>query len=316
MKRTRTALLACALCLTAAPPAHAAFAPELSVGVEPATAGAAPSLTAAFAAPVADGAIERFTLSLPPGFTPAGSPGASSCRAAALRAQTCVPASVIGSFLGRAGPAGFAGTIHKTGTDTFGLLVSVLGGSVGQVVQGRMVPRDDGSLDLRIESLPALGISGLVLHFQDGDRALLRVPERCGSYTIDGKFTSWAGDLAIDRTTLAVTGCEGVPAVRVADVRMSRRAFRAPRTRRGRLRTIIAWHASRAVDHTNVRIERRRRGRWRVARVLVAGGRAGENTIRWDGRVRGRALRPGRYGVRVQPAGSAPARLLRFRVRR
>jgi hypothetical protein len=309
-------LLACALCLAAAAPAHAAFAPDLTIGVEPATAGASPSLTAAIDAPLAGGPIERFTLELPPGFTATGAPGASSCRLGELRAQACPADTAVGGFVGRAGPAGFAGVIHKTGPISFGLFLSLLGGSVGQVVEGTVVPRPDGSIELRFPDMPAVSITSLVLNLQGGPRSFVRVPAECGSYMIDGKFTSRAGELAIDRTTLPVTGCAGLAAVTVADVRMSRRAFRAPRTRRGRLRTIIAWHASRAVDHTNVRIERRRHGRWRVARVLVAAGRAGENTIRWDGRVKGRALRAGRYGVRVHPAGSAPAKLLRFRVRR
>ena len=317
MKRTRTALLACALCLLAAAPAHAAFAPDLSIGIEPATAGATPSLTAAIATLPADGTIERFTLTLPAGFTATGTPAASSCGRAALRARDCPPGSVLGGFVGRAGPAGpFAGEINKTGADTFGMFLSVLGSSVGQVVQGSVVPRPDGSLDLMVDHLPALPITSLILQFRAGERSLFRAPERCGGYAVDGKFTSRSGEFAIDRTILALTGCEGLPAVTVADVRLSRTKFRAPRTRRGRQRTLIAWQASRAVDHTNVRIERRKRGRWRVVEVLVAAGRLGPNRVRWDGRVKGRALRPGRYGVRVQPAGSAPAKLLRFRVRR
>ena len=94
---------------------------------------------------------------------------------------------------------------------------------------------------------------------------------------------------------------------------MSHTIFKAGGSKLG-YRTIVAWWAARSVDHTNVRIERRVRGRWRVLGVLVGAGNAGENKLRWDGRLRGRALRPGGYGLRIQPAGSAPSKLARFRI--
>ena len=42
-----------------------------------------------------------------------------------------------------------------------------------------------------------------------------------------------------------MTGCTGVPAVQVANLRMNRTRFRAGRS----YGTIIAWWASRAADH-------------------------------------------------------------------
>jgi hypothetical protein len=48
--------------------------------------------------------------------------------------------------------------------------------------------------------------------------------------------------------------------------------------------------------------------------VLVTGGDAGDNRVRWDGRLNDRALKRGSYGLRIQPSGSAPSRIVRFRI--
>ena len=154
----------------------------------------------------------------------------------------------MGTFNGRLGSSVvFEGTIHRTGANSFGMFVGVLGGAVGQVVEGTLSPRPNGALDLKLDRLPALPISNLTLRLWGSGLALIRTPAACGTYTIDGKFTSRQGELAIDRTLMPVTGCAGVPAVQVANVRFSAKRFRAGGSPYG-TRTIVAWWASRAVD--------------------------------------------------------------------
>lgn len=302
VKMARTAGIAAVLLLVAAVPARANFFPTLTLGIDPPTASSASSLTATVNQAAADTPIERFTLNLPSGFQPIGAPAAA-------------PGAQIGTVSGSVGgQVSFGGVIRKVAADRFAVVLNTLGGSLVQVIPGTLTRRADGSLDLKVDQLPALDITSLSFRFDGGGSALVRTPKRCGSYAIDGKFTSRRGEFALDRRTVAITGCHGVPAVRVANLRMSHRRFRAGGSRLG-YRTIIAWWASRAVDHTDVRIERKRHGRWRVLGVLVSNAYAGENHIRWDGRLRDRVLKPGRYGVRIQPAGSAPSRVLRFRVR-
>jgi hypothetical protein len=310
VRTARIAGLAVALCVCAAAPARADFMPDLTLGLEPPTASTAPALTATISQPVKDSPVERFTLNLPAGFELLGAPGAAVCSPVAMRAAACPAASRIGSVDGRIGAStGVSGALYKAGSDRFAAIVSALGGSIGQVVPGSISRRADGSLDLKLDQLPALALTRLTFSFDGGQHSLVRTPARCGAYDVDGKFTSRAGEFALDRTTVAVTGCSGVPAVQVANVRLSRTSFRA-----GAYRTIIAWWASRAVDHTNVRVERHVKGRWRVIGVLVANANAGDNIMRWDGRLRERALHRGTYGLRIQPAGSAPSRIVRFRV--
>jgi hypothetical protein len=315
VKRARNIGLAVSLCaLLSAAPARADFFPDLTVALAPANAATAPGLAATFTQPASDSAIERFTLSLPAGFTRLGAPGVPACSLASARAGACPAATRIGTVDGRVGTAvGFDGTIHKVSADRFAVIVSTLGGSIAQVVPASLTKRADGSLDLKLDQLPALALTRLTFRFYGGAAALVRTPSKCGDYAIDGKFTSRRGELALDRSVVAITGCRGVPAVQVENIRLSDDRFRAGGGFAG-YRTIIAWWAARQVDHTNVRIERRAKRGWRVVGVLVTGGSVGDNSVRWDGRLGERVLRPGTYGLRIQPAGSAPSRLVRFRV--
>jgi hypothetical protein len=314
VKMARIAGLAAALCFVTAAPAHAAFSPDLTVGLAPATAAGSPELTATVVQPATDTAIERFTLTLPAGFSAAGAPAASACTLALVRAGTCPPATQIGLFavqVGASAPA--TGTIHKTGANSFGLFVSALGGAVSQTVEGSLVQRASGALDLKLDQLPALPLTGLALRLWGGQWSLIRTPGECGNYTLDGKFTSRLGEFAIDRTLMAISGCAGAPTVTVANARLSDTRFKAGGSVYG-TRTTIEWWASQAADHTTLRIERRVDGTWRAVGGLVANGNAGDNFVRWDGRVRNRILKPGRYALRIQPAGSAPAQRVRFRI--
>ena len=316
VKLAHMAGLVAALCLAAAAPAHAAFSPDLKVGLAPPTAGTSPALTAAMSQLSADTPIERFTLALPAGFTLAGAPGASACAVSDLRAGACQPATQVGAFAARIGShVQFAGTIHKTGPTSFGMFMSVLDGAVSQAVEGSLTRRTSGAIDMKLDQLPAFPITILALRFWGGGHSFIRTPGQCGNYTIDGKFTSRLGELAIDRTLMPISGCAGVPAVQVANVRLSARRFKAGGSIYG-TRTVIAWWASRTTDHTDLRIERRKRGRWRKVGVLVAAGNAGDNAVRWDGRLKNRALKPGRYRMRIEPAGSTPAKRVRFRILR
>ncbi|MDO8187485.1 fibronectin type III domain-containing protein [Conexibacter sp. JD483] len=55
--------------------------------------------------------------------------------------------------------------------------------------------------------------------------------------------------------------------------------------------------------------------RWRAAGSLPLNGRAGANSVRFDGRLRGRALAPGRYRLTLTPAGGS-ATSVEFTVKR
>ena len=309
VQMARTAGLVAALFLVAAAPASAFF-PDLAVELSPPSVKKSPALTATISQPATDTPIERFTLSLPAGFTAKDAPGATSCDAGLLATNACPAESQIGTFSGSLG-----GTINKTGNETFGMYMSILGGAVSQVVHGSLVRRDNGTLDLVFEELPALPITNLVIHFAGGDRSLIRTPASCGEYILDGKFTSRRGELAIDRSKVEIGGCANVPVIRAENVRFSDRRFQAGGSPYD-ARTIIAWWLPQEVDHTNVLILRRVDGKWRKIGRLVGTGDEGDNKLRWDGRLHGDELKPGRYAIRIKPAGSNAGPRVGFRILR
>jgi hypothetical protein len=315
VQMARTAGLVTALFLVTAAPAGA-FVPDLSVELSPPSVGKSPALTATISQPATDTPIERFTLTIPAGFTAATAPGAAACGSAQLTTNTCDENTQVGDFAGHlSSSVPLDGTINKTGDETFGMYVSILGGAVSQVVRGSLVSRDDGTLDLMFDELPALSITDLVLRFAGGDRSLIHTPARCGDYTLDGKFTSRRGEFAIDRSAIEIGGCANVPIIRAENVRFSDRRFRAGGSPYSG-RTIIAWWLPQAVDRTNVLILRRADGRWRKIGRLVGTGNAGDNSLRWDGRLHGDKLEPGRYAVRIKPTGSNAGPRVGFRILR
>src|SRR5829696_7415816 len=97
VKMARMAALAATLFLVTVAPAHAAFSPDLTVGVTPATVQVGPLLDAVITQPFTDTPVERFTLTLPAGFTLASAPGAASCDPALLPAGACPADTAIGT---------------------------------------------------------------------------------------------------------------------------------------------------------------------------------------------------------------------------
>jgi hypothetical protein len=315
VQMARTAGLVAALFLVIAAPARAFF-PDLGVDLSPPSVDRAPALTATISQPATDTPIERFTLTIPAGFTTATAPGAAACAPALLAANACPADTQIGDYTGFLGSnVPLDGTINKTGDGTFGLYLSLLGGAISQVVDGSVVRRSNGTIDLRVDELPALPITNLVLNFAGGDRSFIRTPARCGDFTFDGKFTSRRGELAIDRSEIPIGGCADVPVIRADNVRFSDRRFEAGSSPYN-ARTIIAWSLPEAVDHTTVLILRRTGGKWRKVGRLVGTGNEGDNSLRWSGRLHGDKLVPGRYAVRMKPAGSNAGPRVGFRILR
>jgi PKD domain len=110
------------------------------------------------------------------------------------------------------------------------------------------------------------------------------------------------------------------PAPVISGFRLVPRRFavaRRPRAARRRAGTRIRFTLSEAA-RVELTVQRRRRGRWvRRGRFAVPGS-AGGNRRRWSGRLRRRALRPGRYrmlAIARDPAGQRSTRArARFRI--
>jgi len=284
----RPVAISAALLLLAAAPAGAAFSPAFDATLDPAARAVPATLVAAVAPREGDTALRRLTLRLGGGFELA--PPAQACPGALELAGFCPADSRVGTI----DAAGAALPLHLAGAG------ERLAGLPG--VTGRLVPRPGGPLDVRIEGLPP-GPAVVTL-----DR-LLRSPSSCGPAHVDALMTSTAGEGAAVRRELALAGCSR--SLRLTRLRVTPSRFAVARSladvRRG-FGTVISWRLTRETTGTRFLIERRAGRRWRRSGSIVGTGLVGENLLRFDGRLRGRGLRPGLYRVR------AGRRASRFRV--
>lgn len=312
-----TAIAALALLLLPAS-ARAAFAPAVDVSLEPATAGAVPKLVVVVRQAPGETPPARLTVRLPRGFRGNSAYRGAVCDAAAVRARRCPAESWIGMLgLDLAGLPDLGGGLHAAagGSPVVGFL-GPAGGPLDLTVTAAVVPRADGSVELRLAGLPAAPTSLVWLELFGGPRGTLRNPRRCGPALFEVAFTSHRDELAIARRLVEIGGCP----LRLSRVRLSRSRFRAVRKRGDRRRrgygTVVTWRASAQTGATKVRVQRRVRRRWRTLGSVVATGHAGRNVLRFDGRLRRRPLRPGSYRLVLEPRGSEPLAARRFRVLR
>jgi hypothetical protein len=312
MKRPAIAtLLAAAGVLAAATVAQAAFAPGLRLTLDPPRAGDAPSLTATVLQNAGDTAAKRFTILFPRGFAIKAPVGVTACDTAAQARADCPRSSEIGSLEATLADGGkLAGTVHlaeaQSGT---GLLVILRGSGelAGQTIPGNAGPRPNGQAAITFDGLPNRTLTTMTVRLIGGDRGLLRAPFACGKQLIEGRLTSHAGELAIGQSAVELTGCTRLSVTRV---RISQSRLRAAR----RAGLTLSWHQAVATSRTRVFVERRDGRRWRRAGSLTASGDAGANSLRFNGRVRGRALRPGVYHFRLVSGGGKPVTSSRFTV--
>jgi hypothetical protein len=142
----------------------------------------------------------------------------------------------------------------------------------------------------------ARGLVGVEARLVEDPQALLGLaPDRCGSYPLEGRFTSHNDETATSRAPVDVTGCDTEP--QIAGLRARRRA--------GRIE--LAWTLSSPGGRTEIALDRRVSVRpwvrWRRVRALVAAARVGANQTRLAARG-GRRMRPGRYRVTLTTFGT------------
>jgi hypothetical protein len=177
----------------------------------------------------------------------------------------------------------------------------------GNDIRGAFRPALGDSLDVSLDGLPTLALSSLTVVLDGGDKGLVRTAPDCGMWIVNGNFTSWLGDFAIAQAPLAVNRCVNEP-VTVSRLRLAKRTLRAGTGTR------LRWRLSRASAGTRLYVERRVGGSWQRVGSLLASGDAGDNALVFDGRVRGRALRPGQYRFVLVPRGGSAGAAAQFTV--
>src|SRR5256714_12579822 len=145
--------------LVGAAPASAAYAPQFSFSVSPATANTAAAITSTVTQADGETASKTVTVSLPPGFTPNLANKLAACGMFDEAAGTCsadsqmgqASATVLGIPLN--GPVYFGGP--ASGPGSFRLIVILAHPAIGpQKIIGISSLRSDGGLDTVFDNLP------------------------------------------------------------------------------------------------------------------------------------------------------------------
>ena len=314
VRRIGALVVACALALAAAPAAEAAYAPQLSVTIDPATASSRIALTSVVTQEQSEEANKKVTVSFPLGlgFALSALSVAPVCTPAQFSAKSCPADSQIGTAEADAPPIGtLTGNVYfggaLTGTPVIYVFLSnSLSKLLGQdqALQGKTIFRADGGVDTVFDNLPSTTTTRFQLKLDGPPRSLLQAPPKCGAYTFVGKFLSQSGTMTQSSSIVSVTGCSSPP------VNMSKLRLKPARIVQGRTAKL-----SFTLDGSaSVTVTVRRVGKRKVLSRRSFGASSGTNTVPGVGR----GLRPGTYVVRasaLDSTGNSSTHSLRLKVK-
>jgi hypothetical protein len=289
VRRPALALALAVLAVLVAPgSAGAAYAPRLSVAVDPPTAGARIALTTTVTQALGEEASRSVRVRFPVGFVfnLAALQGVTACTAEQYEAGACPESSRLGRASAQTPLGTFSGGVFMGAFPRFYAFLSNGVGLFDQRLEGVAVVREDGGLDVSFDDLPSFPTTRFQMALDGPPRSVLNAPSTCGDFEFVGEFASQGGDRVRSASTVAVTGCAG-PGFRLASMRVSPRRVRRPRT----VAVAFALSAPAAVEVTV-----RRAGRRRVLQRRRLSAGAGGNTVRRLGR----RLAPGLYVVTVR----------------
>ena len=294
-RRSLAAVAGVALAASLAAPAHAAFAPRLSVTVDPPTSGSPAALGVEVTQSSGDEAIQSLRLTFP-GFAVA--PGVLSWPACSGDAETsgsCPAGSRMGSATSTTDFGDFTGDVFYGGLtgENPRVLVFLKNALVPLVADQKLVGRLEpvpGGQELVFDDMPGATATRFVVRLDAANRALVSAPTRCGGYDLLGRFTSHGGGHWQATSRVAIGGCPGAkPAIS--------RASLLPRTLHPGHSATLGFYLS---ESAVVRVLMRRAGTTRVRTVRRLSGRAGLNRV--SGLARG--LASGRYLFTVKAANA------------
>jgi hypothetical protein len=296
--------------LAAAPVAQAAYAPKLEVKLDPATAKSPAAITSRITQAAGETASKTVKVVFPMGFTVNAASKVKPCAPDQEAADSCPGDSKVGAATAVTSLGSLTGPVYfenKTGQLQLVVYLEGFGGLVKQKLIGT-INYVAGRLETVFDGLPNTPTTAFVLELQGGDKALALTPAQCGPATFDAAFTSQNGEQATAQAKIDIAGCTAAATTPgITGVKVAPRAFRAVRkfsdTQRRGYGTTLRWTLSEATGATRITVQRRVAGRWRKAGSFPAGGDAGANKLRWDGRLGGKPLKPGSYRFLLQATG-------------
>jgi len=192
--------------------AQAAFAPRVSVSVDPATPAARPAIEATVFETSGDTPPKRFTLAFPAGFALKHPSGVKACKPRQRRAGRCRRSSEIGSLEAvTVSGVRLRGTVNLARHGRRRQIIGVVKGraaglpNLSFVGYARLGPA--GSPQVTLDGLPNVPLVSLTVRLTGGRRGLLSTPKGCGTQTVQGLLTSQLGELAIGLSAVQIAGC-------------------------------------------------------------------------------------------------------------
>lgn len=291
----RTLPLAFALAAVAAAPASAAYAPRLEAKLDPATPATAPALTLTLRQAAGEDAHRTEVIRYPPAFRFNPAFAVQGCPADREAASDCPDTSRIGEVSVESELGPFSGPLYLTDDFRFVIFLHGFGGLVQQKVEGYVRVGSDGYVETVLSDLPAVRTTLAEVRLLPGDRSVLLTPAKCGTYTLQGRFTSQNGETVASDAPVAIAGCQAPAAVT---------SLRA-RVRAGRI--AVSWVLASAGQSTTIDLARRTAAkpwvRWRHVRTMTASAASGPNRATLARR-NGRGLAPGRYRITLTSRGA------------
>lgn len=302
--------MALAALLVAAATASAAYAPKLEIKIDPSTPSSPVAITSKIIQASGETANKTVKVAFPPGFAAGLKSKVQPCTPEQEAADTCPPISEVGSAQAVTAIATLTGPVYLelvNGTQLrLAIHLSGLGGLIKQNVYGDII-LSGGRVNTVFDNLPNTATTLFELDLLGGDKALSVTPRTCGPGTFDAQFTSQNGEQATSQAQVTISGCPTTPVVSAVSVRP--KSFRAIRrfsdTQRRGFSTTLRYTLSEATNGSRIKVQKRVKRHWKMAGSFVAGGDQGVNAVKFDGRVRGKALKPGRYRFLVQTTGNS-----------
>ena len=294
----RLALATLAAAVLLAAPASAAYAPRLEAKLDPPTPGAASALTLTLRQAAGEDANRTEVIRYPPAFRFNPGFAVEGCTADREAASDCPESSRIGDVSAETELGSFSGPLYLTDDFRFVIFLRGFGGLVQQKIEGVVRVASDGYVETVLDGLPPVRSTFAQVRLLAGPRSVLLTPSRCGTYTLEGRFTSHNDETVSPRAPVEITGCHPAPAI--TDLRA--------RARAGRI--ALSWVLASGGEGTAVELDRRATKtpwvRWRRVRSMSAGASSGSNRAVLAG-PRGRRLAPGRYRVTITTRGAGGA---------
>jgi methionine-rich copper-binding protein CopC len=208
-----------ALALTAT--AQAAYAPKLSLTLDPTTPNAVPKITSVITQASGETASKTVVVTFPKGFQPNFGGTAKVCSSDQESADTpsCPPDSQLGTAEATAEvlglPQQLTGNVYFGGPITaskFRLFVILHNDVLGyQRIVGTAELVASGGARNVFDNLPNVLTTSFKLVLNGGSVGLLKNPGECGDYDLTAAFTSQNGEQATGSQKIAIAGCKPLP---------------------------------------------------------------------------------------------------------